>query len=60
MQCPTPSPSQALAAAIKAIDEQFGPGYAAANPALVAGMVQAVAMLEIDKTLGDGFRNLGH
>jgi hypothetical protein len=56
----TLTPSQALASAVQAIDEQFGSGYAADNPALVAGMVQAVAMLEIDVTLGEGLRNLGH
>lgn len=56
----TLSPSQVMASAVQAIDEQFGSGYAADNPALVAGMVQSVAMLEIDKSLCDGFRNLGH
>lgn len=54
----TLTPSQALAAAIQAIDEQLGAGYAIGHPELVAGMVQAVAMLEIDKSLCDAARSL--
>jgi hypothetical protein len=54
----TLTPSQALASAVQAIDEQFGSGYAADNPALVAGMVQAVAMLEIDKSICALGRNI--
>jgi hypothetical protein len=54
----TLTPSQALAAAIDAIDEQFEPGYAACHPELLAGMVQAVALLEIDKSICDLGRNL--
>lgn len=33
-----------LRGAVAAIDAEFGPGYAAANPALVAAMVQACAL----------------
>ena len=51
MQDATPTPSQALVNAIEAIDQQFGPGYAAENPALLASMVQVVALLEIDKSI---------
>jgi len=54
----TLTPSQALAAAIEAIDEQFEPGYAACHPEMLAGMVQAVAMLEIDKSICDLGRNI--
>jgi hypothetical protein len=54
----TLSPSEALAKAVQAIDEQFGSGYAADNPALVAGMVQAVAMLEIDVSICALARNI--
>jgi hypothetical protein len=54
----TLTPSQALAAAIQAIDEQFEPGYAACHPEMLAGMVQAVAMLEIDKSICDLGRNI--
>jgi hypothetical protein len=55
----TPTPSQALATAIEAIDQQFGQGYAAQNPALLAGMVQAVALLEVDKSICDLGHSLG-
>lgn len=55
----TLTPSQALASAVEAIDEQFGSGYAAENPALLCAMVQVVALLEIDKSICCVARNLG-
>lgn len=42
-----------LAQATRCIDEEFGEGHAAANPALVAGFMQVCAMDSIAASTGE-------